>query len=211
MNAALLLAGGVLGFSQQAAPASVPAPEAQLAWGRFFRVVSRDGYRPPSGAERWRLYLGAAYGSPGPYLRAAFPAASDHLDNSPAEWGQGAQGYSRRLANCFARYAIQDSIAHASSAVLGYEVRYVKCGRAGFWPRFGHALAWRFLTLDRQGRTTVNLPGIGSVFAAEFTGNTWMPAGYRTTREALGRAGLQLGTGALINLVREFAPRRRGG
>lgn len=193
----------------EAEPAQGQRPPIAKDWGRFFRTVERDGYRPPTGRQRWEIYWRSTYASPGAFLRAAGTALGDHLSDRPEVWPQGMDGYSRRFANRFARFALQDSINHAASAALGYEVRYVRCGCQGVWRRFGHALVWNFLTLDRAGRTVVHAPRIGSAFAAEFIGNAWMPEGYRTRGEAFRGVGIQLGVGALFNTVREFAPRRR--
>lgn len=191
-----------------------PAPKtgegARRSWGRYFNTVEREGWRPLTGEERWRVYWRTTYASPGTFFRAAGPALGDHLNDRPDVWPQGMDGYSRRFANRFARFALQDSLSHASSAALGYEVRYVRCGCTGFARRFGHALLWNFLTLDRTGKTVLNAPRIGSAFAAEFIGNTWMPDGYRTTAEAFRGVGIQLGVGALFNTIREFAPRGKG-
>jgi hypothetical protein len=197
----------------QTAPSAAAQPDSepqQRAWGRYFNTVDRGEWQPLTGGERWRIYWRAAYASPGAFFRAAGPALGDHTNDRPEVWPQGAEGYGRRFANRFARFTIQDSLSHAASAALGYEVRYVRCGCQGFFPRFGHALLWNFLTLDRKGGTVLNTPRIGSAFAAEFIGNTWMPAGYRTSAEAFRGVGIQLGVGALFNTVREFAPRGKG-
>lgn len=204
----LILTCMALPAQEPAAPAAAEQrqPVAQ-SWGRHFNTVDRGTWRPLTGEERWRIYWRATYASPGTIFRAAGPALADQLNHRPETWPQGMEGYSRRLANRFARFALQDSMSHAASAALGYEVRYVRCGCKGFWPRFGHALMWNFLTLDRNGSTVVNAPRIGSAFAAEFIGNAWMPRGYRTNAEAFRGVGVQLGVGALFNTVREFAPR----
>jgi hypothetical protein len=202
-----LLILAAAGFAQQ--PDAERSEPAAKSWGRFFRTVERENYRPPTASERWQIYWRSTYASPGAFFRAAGPALGDHLNDRPETWPQGAEGYSRRFANRFARFALQDSMSHAASAALGYEVRYVKCGCQGVGRRLGHALLWNFLTLNRTGGTVFNAPRVGAAFAAEFIGNAWMPAGYRTREEAFRGVGIQLGVGALFNVVREFAPQRR--
>ncbi len=195
--------------TEPSAAAGEASPAGVMAFGRYFNTVNRSDWRPLTGEERWRIYWRTTYASPGTFFRAAGPALGDHLNDRPEVWPQGMEGYSRRFANRFARFALQDSLSHASSAALGYDVRYVRCECTGFFPRFGHALKWNFLTLDRNGRTVLNTPRIGSAFAAEFIGNAWMPEGYRTNAEAFRGVGIQLGVGALFNTIREFAPRGR--
>jgi len=152
------------------------------------------------------LYLRQAFFSPGVFFRAAGPALGSHLKNQPPEWRQGTEGYSRRFADRFGRFALKETYEAAGAAALGHEVRYVRGRRSGFFPRAGHALAATFITYDRNGRRAVHLSRLGSAFAAEFTANPWMPDGYRTGAQAVRGAGLELGMNRVFNLFREFAP-----
>jgi hypothetical protein len=169
-------------------------------------VTSPGDRRPLTGKERWTIYVRNAFWSPGVFFRAAGPALGAQLGNEPPSWGQGAEGYSKRFANRFGRFALKETYEAAGAAALGHEVRYVRSKRAGFLPRAAHALSANFVTYDRNGRRTPHVTRVGSVFAAEFTGNLWMPAGYRDASTALRGVGMELGAGAAVNLVREFAP-----
>jgi hypothetical protein len=163
-------------------------------------------YRPLTGRERWNLYLREAFWSPGAFFRAAGPALGTHLNNEPPEWGQGTASYSRRFANRFGRFALQESYEAAGAAVLQHEVRYRRSSRSGFLPRAAHALTANFVTYDKNGRRVPHISRVGSAFAAEFTGNLWMPARYRDTSSALRGVGMELGVSSAFNLIREFAP-----
>jgi hypothetical protein len=163
-------------------------------------------YQPLTGKERWNLYLREAFWSPGAFFRAAGPALGAQLSNEPPAWGAGAEGYSKRFANRFGRFAVQKTCEAAGAAALGHEVRYVRSKRSGFLARAGHALTANFVTYDRNGRPTPHVARIGSVFAAEFTGSLWMPAGYRDASVAMRGVGMELGVGSAFNLIREFAP-----
>ncbi len=169
-------------------------------------AASSGSYQPLSGKERWDLYLNAAFWSPGVFFRAAGPALGAHLNNEPPVWGQGAEGYSKRFANRFGRFALRETYQAAGAAALGHEVRYVRSKRTDLLRRAAHALTANLVTYDRNGRRTPHLAGVGSVFAAEFTGNLWMPSGYGNTATAMRGAGIELGVGSAFNLIREFAP-----
>lgn len=169
-------------------------------------ATALDDYKPLTGNERWNLYVRRAFWSPGVFFRAAGPALGAHLDNDPPAWGQGAEGYSKRLANRFGRFALQETYEASAAAALGHEVRYIRSKRSGFLPRAGHALAAYFVTYDREGRRTPHVSRVGAVFAAEFTGRLWMPAGYRDVSTSMRGVGLQMGVGSAFNLIREFAP-----
>ena len=172
------------------------------------RAVARAGssYTPPTGKERRDLYVRRAFLSPGVLFRAAGPALGSHLKNRPPEWGQGMEGYGRRVANRFGRFALKETYEAAGAAALGHEVRYLRSTRSGFLPRAGQAMAATFITYDRNGRRTPHIARLGSAFAAEFTGNLWMPAGYRTGAEAVRGVGIELGMNSVFNLFREFSP-----
>jgi hypothetical protein len=188
-------------------PAAAETVKPGMFWGT---VIRRDEFSPLTGKQRWGLYWRQTYWTPGAFFRAAGPALGAHLDNDPPQWGQGAAGYSRRFADRFARSTIQDSIEAAAAAALEYDVRYVRCGCRGFFPRLGHAITWNFLTLDRKGRKVFDAPLVGSAFAAEFIGNTWLPKGHRSAADAMRGVGVELGIGVLFNTIREFVPARKG-
>lgn len=177
-----------------------------MLWGT---VIARDEFKPLTGKQRWGLYWRQTYWRPSALFSTAVPALVAQLKDNPPEWGQGTVGYSKRFANRVARTAIRDSVSAAGSAALGYDVRYVKCDCKGLLPRFGHAIAWNFLTLNRQGNTVLNIPRIGGSFAAEFIGRTWMPAGYNTAGDAMRSGAMQLGLHSLFNSIREFVPEKK--
>ncbi len=171
--------------------------------------VEPVSYRPLSGKERWNLYVRDTFWSPGAFFRAAGPALGGHLSNEPPEWRQGTAGYSRRFANRFGRFTLQKSYEAAGAALLQHEVRYRRSDRYGFLPRASHALTANFATYDASGRRAPHLARVGAAFAAEFTGNLWVPAGHRDTATALRGVVTQLGVSSAFNLVREFAPELR--
>jgi len=108
-------------------------------------------YQPLTGKERWSLYLREAFWSPAVFMRAAGPALGAQRNNEPPAWGQGAEGYSKRLANRFGRFALQETYEAAGAAALGHEVRYIRSKRSGFLPRAAQALTSNFVTYDRNG------------------------------------------------------------
>ena len=165
-----------------------------------------DSYQPMTAKERRDTYLREAFWSPAVFFRAAGPALGNHLGNRPPQWEQGAAGYSRRFADRFGRFALQESYEAATAAALRHDVRYHRSRATGFWPRAAHALSSNFVTYNQSGRRVPNVARLGSVTAAEFTATRWMPDGYRGPGRALRGAGLQIGVSSAVNLVREFGP-----
>lgn len=183
--------------------------ESDALASRMQAQVAPRAYLPLTGKQRWNLYVREAFWSPGAFFRAAGPALGTHLNNKPPEWGQGTAGYSRRFANRFGRFALQETYEAAGAAALQHEVRYLRGTRSGFLPRAAHALTANFVTCDKNGRRTPHISRVGSAFAAEFTGNLWMPAGYRNTSTAMRGVAMELGVGSAFNLIREFSPELR--
>ena len=108
---------------------------------------AQSSYQPLTGRERINLYLHDAFWSPGAFFRAAGPAAGAQMNNEPAAWGQGMEGYSKRFANRFGRYTLAKSFEVGAAEMLQHEVRYLPSNR------------------------TPNVSRVGGVIAAEFTGN----------------------------------------
>ncbi len=164
------------------------------------------GYTPLTGHERWNHYVRNAFWSPGVFFRAAGPAAGQQMNNEPPQWGQGMEGYSKRFANRFGRFALQQTYEGAGAALLKHEVRYIRSNKTGFLPRAAHALTANIITYDRNGHRVPHVSRVGAMFAAEFTGNLWMPDGYRDTSKAVRGVGMELGVRSAFNLIKEFAP-----
>ena len=163
-------------------------------------------YQPLTGTERWKLYWHDALWNPGVFFGAAGPALGGQLNHDPDSWGQGAEGYGKRSANYFGRFALQRTYEAAGAALLQHDVRYLRSKRSGFLPRAAHALSANFVTYERNGRRTPNFARVGSIVGAEFTGNLWMPDGYRNASKAMRGAGMELGARSAVDLIREFAP-----
>lgn len=178
-------------------------PRPTKLWGT---VVNRKDWQPLTGSQRWSIYWRQSVGTPGAYFRALGSAAGDQADNDPPQWGQGADAYSRRVANRFARLTIQESIEAAGAAALQHDTRYVRCPCRGFLPRLGYSMGFGFVTLDKNGRYVPAAARIGAAFGAEFIGNSWMPEGSRSTTEAMRGVGFQIAFGSVFNVIREFSP-----
>lgn len=168
-------------------------------------VAERDS-QPLSGDDRWNLYLRDTFRSPAVFFRTAGPALVAHLNSEPPQWGQGMEGYGKRFANRFGRFALQETCEAAGAALLQHEVRYIRSRRSGLLPRAADALAGNSVTYDRSGRRTPHVARVGSVMAAELTGHLSMPNGCHDASAAMRGVGGELAVCSACNLIREFAP-----
>lgn len=198
MAAALL--GCCVCAQESSALPQVPVPKSSSS------IVRGDPYKPMTAGERLQFFIRRAATSPGTPVRAAFLAAFDQHANDPEGWGQGWDAYGKRVGNRMARSAVRNGIETASAAALGFEQRYILCNCDGVLRRTGHALAMNFVTYDRHGHWVPNMPRVGSTIAAEYIGLTWLPPGTRTASQATRGLALNLFTGSLTNVWREFSP-----
>lgn len=171
------------------------------------RVPRELAWKAPTPEERWRVFWRGVVLSPGAFTRAGISAAAQQQSNTPIDYGQGAAGYSKRFANNFATFTLQDGASNALAAAAGYEVRYIQCKCTGFFPRLGHAILFNLVTYDRRGRKVVNWPNIVGNYAAGMLSSQYTPNSKWSAQ------GLQAGNNALVfgfgsAVVQEFLPGR---
>src|SRR5947209_431537 len=90
-----------LGFSAASAQTTtaVPPPTTDDSFVvKVLRLAEPAPYTRLSAKEKFEQYVQASIG-PAPDLGEAASAGISQLADSPSEWGQGAAGYGRRLAN----------------------------------------------------------------------------------------------------------------
>ncbi len=104
---------------------------------------------PLTNEGRWKLYLRQTYTTPGIYVKTILFTTRDQIQNSPSEWGDGIEGYAKRVGSRQAQFVIQNSLSAAGNAVVGWEPRYDRCRCDGLWPRTRHAIVRNFVTYDR--------------------------------------------------------------
>jgi len=192
----IFIAGIAAAGQQRHEPISAEAPE-----------DSRRAIAPEASGDRtyWKHTFGAtAVG------RSALGAAVSQANNTPSEWGQGAAGFGKRLANSFAKHVLKKGIQYPVAKAFHEELSYHPSGKAGFRPRLTYALLGVVLThKTTTGQRTVSKGELAGAFGSGFISRLWQPASVRTVSAAFGSAGLTLGVDAAGNVVREFWPEIR--
>jgi hypothetical protein len=170
-------------------------------------VLSRGNYVPLTGKERWTLYWKQNYFSVGAYFGPLLTSVVlDQAANSPPEWGSGLSGYGRRLASRTGSAMIQGSVQAVAAAALQEDVRYVQSERQGGARRALHAIAYSFLTYNRQGNPTLNVANLGAYYASTAISTAWLPSKESAARYTLTNGTLQIALGVPVNLLQEFWP-----
>lgn len=184
---------------------------AMLAKGQASTVLAKEvDWKPVTAEQRWKIYRDKTFASPGAYFRAFGPAVGDQISKQPPSWGQGVEGYSRRVGQRFVTFTMQDSLESGLAAAAGYEPRYVRCKCVGAGARFGHAIKMNFLTLDSRGKKVFNWPKFAGAYGAGMLSTTWVKD-YKWSAQGVQAGNAQISFGILFNVFREFGPEIKRG
>ena len=139
-------------------------------------------------------------------LSSAFGAGIDQWRNIPREWGQGSEAYALRFASAEGFTAAHNAVALGFDVAFHLDPRYRRLPQAGFGARLWNAVSQTFIANKDSGGETINISEIAGNFGAGFISNTWEPAGYNSTGDALTRGALGLAYHSAKNVLREFLP-----
>lgn len=127
-------------------------------------------------------------------------------DNSNPSFGQGFQGYAKRVGAALGDQIIGNMMTEGvMPAVLHEDPRYFRIGEGSFGRRLWYATTRTFVTTTDSNRRTFNF--------AEWTGNSFAVAAGnlyyqdgRNWEDNLERLVIQCGTDTLSNVLKEFWP-----
>jgi hypothetical protein len=170
-------------------------------------VVSRPPeFRPMSQAERLRHYFKSTF-SVESVLSSAAGAGISQWENSPSEWGQGAEGYARRLGNSYAVHIMQGTLMYGASSVLHEDNRYIPSGETAFGKRLKYSIASSFLARKDDGTRRLSYSRLGSYLATAFISREWQPHSRNGAQNAMQNFETAIGATVGFNVAREFLPK----
>ncbi len=151
-------------------------------------------------------YVHSTFG-PEAGLGAAASAAWGLWHRSPPEWGQGGDGFGRRLASSYGRRAIKNTVDLGVSSWRGETMSYVRCGACrGAWPRLLYALRSGFVRPAQDGGTTLAAGRLTGAFASGFAPMLWYPDSRDGPGHAVLRSATCIGLDVGKNVLKEFWP-----
>jgi hypothetical protein len=184
---------------------------AQFAWAqpdglavRSLRLFAPSQPTPLTQKERLKLFFARTAGLNPIVASAAGSGFSQWLD-SPPEWGQGAEGYGKRVAHRLAFGAVRNGIAYAASAVFEEDTRYFASGKTTAQGRIAYALLSP-VTARRGEKRTVSVAGVGGIVGAALISRAWSPESWRSASDVGACIGLTYAGTAGFNVFREFVP-----
>jgi hypothetical protein len=134
--------------------------------------------RPPE-TTKLRNYWFDAFG-PYPIVGAGIAAGINQIDNSPPEWKQGAEGYSKRFGSDFGIAAVTTTTRYALSEAFHEDTLYYRCECKGAFRRLSHAVISTF-TARRgdDGHRVFSFPDLVAPYAGTMTAvYGWYPGRY---------------------------------
>jgi hypothetical protein len=164
-----------------------------------------DSYVPLDTSEKAKVF-GSRIISPHGFAASAFRAGWNHWENSPEEWEQGMEGYSRRLGHKMASKTAKNLIGFAAATVFREDPRYFPAEGSGFWKRSGHAIADVFTTRKDSGKRSISIWRFAGIYGSQFVSNTWRPAPDSQASDALVRGTISIGFDTAQTVFKEFWP-----
>jgi len=134
--------------------------------------------RPPQ-ATKLRNYLFDAFG-PYPIVGAGVAGGINQMQNTPPEWRQGAEGYSKRFGSDFGIAAVTTTTRYALSEAFHEDTLYYRCECKGVFRRLSHAVISTF-TARRgdDGHRVFSFPDLVAPYAGTMTAvYGWYPSRY---------------------------------
>lgn len=160
--------------------------------------------------QRTSLY-GHSVFSPSTILGPAFGAGIGQWEDEPPEWGQGAEGYGKRIGSGIAKDVISKTITFGVAAIDREDPRYFRSQDRSVWGRTKNAVAWGFVSTTESGRRIPAFSRWIGTYGAAFIANTWypeFPANRATAGNAAVRGTTSLASNIAWKLARSFMPFR---
>ena len=156
-------------------------------------------------SDKLRYHAERTFG-PGSIAISGVKAGYLQMTDSPTEWGQGSNGYSRRLGSSVASSGVRAVLAFGLDSTLHQDPRYFRSDSSGFWSRTGHALRGTILTRTDSGGETLSTWRLGSAYGAAFISEQWYPDRFHTVRHGIVGGSTRLGFDLAKNVIAEFWP-----
>lgn len=126
--------------------------------------------------------------------------------DSVPEWGQGMEGYGKRVASAFGRKIVRRYIEIGMETLLHEDPRYFASEQSGIWRRSMYAASRAFVANKDGGGIRPGYSRFVSAFGSAYISRQWYPENRRNTEEYLKSGAISIGLDAAKNLFYEFWP-----
>ncbi|MGA7398456.1 MAG: hypothetical protein WCC99_16620 [Candidatus Sulfotelmatobacter sp.] len=136
-------------------------------------------YTRPTQKTKIRNYAFDTFG-PYPIAGAAFAAGIGQAYNTPPEWKQGAEGFTKRIGSDFGIAAVSTTMRYGLAQAFKEDTLYYRCECKSVFPRLRHAVI-STLTARRgdDGHRVFSFPALIAPYAGTMTAvYAWYPGRY---------------------------------
>ncbi len=153
-------------------------------------------YTRPAQTAKLHNYLFDAFG-PYPILGAAFAAGINQAYDTPPEWKQGAEGYSKRFGSNFGIATVSTTTRYALAGAFREDTLYYRCECKGVFPRLRHAvISTLSARRGEDGHRVFSIPALIAPYAGSMTAvYAWYPGRYN------GKDALRMGNYTMLGYV----------
>jgi hypothetical protein len=196
--------------AQQPAGDSTPAanapPSRVLGVLPNYRSAEESDPFTPLGIRR-KFYIGFKDSTDYPiFFVAGALAALGQMTDQHSEFGQGMEGYGKRLGGSVADQLIGNLMTESvMPSLLREDPRYFRRGQGGIWSRTGYAASRVLVARNDHGRWTFNAAEVGGNAIGAAIGNAYYP-GERHWGDNFERFYSQMATDAFSQVLKEFWP-----
>ena len=155
-------------------------------------------YLQPTQKTMFSNYRFDAFG-PYPAAGAVFAAGINQIGNSPPEWNQGIEGYSKRFGSDYAIAVVATTTRYGLAEAFKEDTLYYRCECGGVFPRLRHA-AISALTSRRgiDGHRVFSIPALVAPYAGSMTAvYGWYPDRFGV------KDGFRIGNYSLLSYMGE--------
>ena len=187
---------------------ATPAPADKRAYGilpNYRTVNGTDGVEPLTVHRKFWIAAKDSFDYPIYFISAAFAGISQ-IENSNPSFGQGIKGYAMRYAAGYGDQMIGNMMTEGVfPSLLHEDMRYFRRGTGGKLSRTFYALTRILVTRTDSGTARFNFSEVVGNSTATAISNAYNPD-TRNAPQNLEKLGLQLGTDAISNVLKEFWP-----
>jgi hypothetical protein len=139
------------------------------------------------------------------FVLAGLYAGIGQFQHQYPEFGLGATGFAKRYAAAYGDQVIGDYMIEAIfPAMLHQDPRYYRMSRGGFIKRTAYAVSRILITRSDSGATQFNVSQVAGTAAGAAIANFYYPD--RTFPSTMQRFGIQLASGGVFNVLKEYWP-----
>ncbi len=160
---------------------------------------------PVTEKQRLRQYLAYTFGV-FPLIAKGTGAGLSQWIDSPPEWGQGGEGYARRLGNHLAYNAVRGTLTYTTSVAFHEDNRYFASGKPSVRGRILHALISPVVAHHANGRDSLSYSSVTGIAGASLISRAWSPPSWQGASNIGASIGLSYASTAGFNVFREFVP-----